>query len=91
MTASNEDRAQEAVAHLQAAALELIAAMRVVLDVAEDLVRDPGPLLAVAEAAGEVLAPLVERGREAAEFMVKGQAHESGPNRKPRVQHIRVS
>lgn len=38
----NEQRAREGVEHLQAAALEVIAAIRAFLDVAEDLVRDPG-------------------------------------------------
>jgi hypothetical protein len=37
----DEDRAAEGVEHLQAAALELIAAARAFLDVAEDLVTDP--------------------------------------------------
>ena len=36
-----DDRAREAIDHLQAAGLELIAAARAFLDVAEDLVRDP--------------------------------------------------
>lgn len=35
------DRAREGVEHLQAAAFEVIAALRSFLDVAEDLVRDP--------------------------------------------------
>lgn len=39
----NEDRAREAIDHLQTAALEVIAAVRALLDVAEDLVRDPNP------------------------------------------------
>ena len=51
----NEDRAREAVEHLQAAALEMIAAARAVLDVAEELVKDPqaaaGVISAVPEAA----------------------------------------
>jgi len=36
-----EDRAGEAVAHLQSAARELIAAARAFLDVAEEVVEDP--------------------------------------------------
>lgn len=36
-----DERAAEGVEHLQAAALELIAAARAFLDVAEDLVTDP--------------------------------------------------
>ena len=38
----NDERARQAVDHLQSAALQLIAAVRAALDVAEDLVRDPG-------------------------------------------------
>ena len=37
----NEDRARDVVEHLQTAALELIAAARAALDVAEELVKDP--------------------------------------------------
>src|SRR5258708_24408382 len=36
-----DERAQEALDHLQTAALELIAAFRAVLDVAEEAVREP--------------------------------------------------
>ncbi|MDP9440873.1 MAG: hypothetical protein M3P34_01555, partial [Actinomycetota bacterium] len=35
------DKAREAMEHLQAAAFEVIAALRSFLDLAEDLVRDP--------------------------------------------------
>ena len=41
-----DDRVREGVEHLQTAALEMIAAARIFLDVAEDLVRDPSDLLA---------------------------------------------
>ena len=50
----NEDRAREVFEHLQAAALEMIAAARAALDVAEELVKDPpsaaGALGGMAEA-----------------------------------------
>ena len=81
----NEERAQEAVEHLQAAAREMIAAARAFLDVAEDLVQEPGPLLAVLSTLGDLAAPLVARGRAAT-----GDADEA-PEAAPRVQHIRVS
>lgn len=72
----NEERAQEAVEHLQAAARELIAAARAVLDVAEDLVADPAPLLAVVSALGDLVPkPKAPEPDEAA----------------PKVQRIRVS
>ena len=43
----NEDRADEGLEHLQTAAEELIQAARAFLDVAEDIVRDPGTATAV--------------------------------------------
>jgi len=39
-----EDRSQQALDHLQRAALELIAAVRTVLDVVEESVREPNAL-----------------------------------------------
>jgi hypothetical protein len=77
---TNEQTAADAVEHLQAAARELIAAARVVLDMAEHAIEDPGPLLALLASVAE---PLVAKGRAAA-------AHDS-PRDSPRVQHIRVS
>ncbi len=44
----NEQRAREAVGHLQGAALEVIASLRAFLDVAESLVRDPAQMSDVA-------------------------------------------
>ena len=41
-----DDKVKEGVEHLQNAALELIAAARIFLDIAEDIVRDPAPLVA---------------------------------------------
>ena len=75
---TNEERAAEAVEHLQAAARELIAAARVMLDLAEEVVEHPGPVLHLL---GELAAPLVARGRAATE----------PDDAAPRVQHIRVS
>lgn len=72
----NEERAQEAVEHLQAAARELIAAARAFLDVADDLVGDPTPLLAVLSSLGD----LVPRPKA---------PEPDEPS--PRVQRIRVS
>lgn len=44
----NEQRAREAVEHLQTAALEVIASLRAFLDVAESVVRDPSQAAHVA-------------------------------------------
>lgn len=49
----NEERAHEAIGHLQTAAVEMIAAARAALDVFEDLLRDPsiiGDVVAAARA-----------------------------------------
>jgi hypothetical protein len=46
--AGASDGGREVVAHLQAAALEVIAAVRALLDAAETVVRDPSGAVAVA-------------------------------------------
>jgi hypothetical protein len=53
----NEERAHEVVEHLQAAALEMIAAARAFLDVAEELVKDPGEAVALATTLANKVAP----------------------------------
>ena len=50
----NDERAVEGLEHLQAAALELIAAARAFLDVAEDLVREPGAAATIVHAAATI-------------------------------------
>ena len=47
-------KALEGLAHVQAAALEMIKAARAFLDVAEDLVRDPGTAAAVTSTVANV-------------------------------------
>ena len=76
-----EDRAKQGVEHLQAAAIEMIAAFRAFLDVAEEVVRDPSAVTAFA-------ASLVETARAAAPTPsdpADGSAAEPG------VTRIRVS
>jgi hypothetical protein len=51
-----DERVREGFEHLQTAALELIAAARVLLDLAEDVVRDPTDLIARANAAAAHMA-----------------------------------
>lgn len=46
----NEERARQGVEHLQSAAIEVIAAVRAFLDVAEALVRDPASAASAASA-----------------------------------------
>ena len=76
---TTEERAKEALDHLQQAALEMIAAARAVLDVAEELVKDPTPLTAFAMGVAQAAAQ--------AGAQVPGAA----PAPEPRVQHIKVS
>ena len=101
----NEQRAHDVVAHLQAAALEMIAAARAVLDVAEDLVKEPGEATAMvatlADLAGRLAPPTPagpagpEGGRKPGPAGPGG--HEQGPagprghEQRPGVEHIRVS
>jgi hypothetical protein len=73
---TTEERAREAFDHLQQAALEMIAAARAALDVAEDLVRDPTPLAAFA-------AGMAQAASQAGADVT--------PPERPPVQHIRVS
>ena len=55
MSDHTDDKIKEGVEHLQQAALELIAAARVLLDLAEQAVRDPSDVVAAAaELAGRV-------------------------------------
>jgi hypothetical protein len=49
-----DPRVGEAMSHVQSAALELIAAMRTALDVAEDLVGNPEALQAMVQTAAAV-------------------------------------
>lgn len=86
-----EERAREAVEHLQQAALQMIEAGRAFLDLAEELVKDPAPLIAAAAAAAEAAQSLARRSPH------DGDGHEDpatstpGAGFEPRVQHIRVS
>ncbi len=77
---TNDERAREAIEHLQRAALELIAAARAVLDVAEDLVKDPAPIVAMAAAAAA-------HGRAATTAAAAGEE----PAPATRIEHIAVS
>ncbi|HEV7888111.1 MAG TPA: hypothetical protein VGO92_11175 [Acidimicrobiales bacterium] len=72
------DPGHEAVEHLQKAALEMIKATRAFLDLAEELVADPAPLMAITH----LVADLAAKGR--------GQTAHPPPD-EPGIQHIRVS
>lgn len=78
----NEDAAKEAVEHLQNAALEMIRATRAFLDLAEDLVAEPGSLSAL----GHLVSDLAGKGRAYAGTTPTPPQRPAGG-----VQHIRVS
>lgn len=86
---TNEERALEAVAHIQTAALEMIAAARAVLDVAEDLVKDPAPIIAMAAQAAATGRRVADAG--AASSPASGGPDSARSERPARVQHIAVS
>ena len=63
--AGGDDRAADGLAHLQAAARELIQAARAMLDVAEGLVEDPSAVTAVADTVGSLVRTAARAGRRA--------------------------
>ena len=77
-----EVRAKQGVEHLQAAAIEMIAAFRAFLDVAEEVVRDPSAVTAFATS-------LVETAKAAAPSGATDPAADAPGE--PRVTRIRVS
>ena len=76
----NDERAVEALEHLQKAALELIEAARAFLDVAEDFVRDPAAAATIVRTAAMV-----------GQFVATPAARTGAPAEEGRVRHIRVS
>lgn len=85
------DSGAAALAHLQAAVLEVVAASRAALDVMESLVRDPeamAPFVNTAAGLGRVVADLL---RERANGGPSSTAGTTPPERTDRVQHIRIS
>lgn len=85
----NDERARQGVEHLQAAAVEVIAALRAFLDVAEDVVRDPSAVTAFA-------ASLIDIARPPGGATPTGSRPDDagGPedtSAEPRVTRIRVS
>lgn len=73
----NDDRARQGVEHLQAAAVEIIGALRAFLDIAEEVVRDPAT-------AATLAASLVEAARQT-------DHGDTDASPESRVKRIRVS
>jgi hypothetical protein len=87
-----EDRASEALDHLQAAALELIAAFRAVLDVAEEAVREPQALVDVVVATARAAADVVGAApRRADPGAASTRSSSDSPRRPSGVEHISIS
>ncbi len=102
-----DDRAAEAVQHLQQAALEFISAARALLDVAEEAVREPGGVMAIvaetvsglAEAVGEAAPGWSARTRRAGATAGPHPGHAAGRQPGPDeagdgphgVEHITIS
>ena len=94
MTASDDrtgDPAREGLDHLQAAAHEMIAAARSMLDAVEEILEDPRAATAMASAFSTV-ARLVEGAVASVNGVVGGAAAEQSDERSehPRVQRIKV-
>lgn len=87
---TNEERALDAVSHLQTAALEMIAAARAVLDVAEDLLKDPAPIIAMAAAAAQGRR-VADAATDSAGSPDSSTTETDDDERPARVQHIAVS
>jgi hypothetical protein len=74
------EKAVEGLGHLQAAALEMIKAARAFLDVAEDLVQDPGTAKAVMAAMAAMAQAAAQAGRP---HSAGDEERESGVERIP--------
>lgn len=91
MTASDDktaDPAREGLEHLQAAAHEMIAAARSMLDAVEEILEDPRAATAMASAFG-TMSRVIEGAVASVSGMVAGGTSESDDE--PRVQRIKVS
>lgn len=97
MSDEPNEATQEAMAHLRAAALEMIGAARAVLDLTERLVEDPAPLVQAVAALAAAARPVpagpvgVDGDGGADDAPGSDGSTRPGPRPRPRVQHIRVS
>lgn len=90
----NDERAARGVEHLQAAAMEMIAAARAFLDVVEDVVADPEKVADVVSAVGSVARDVGDAAKDAARTTTRSRG--SSPTGDPAdsdegVQRIPVS
>ncbi len=87
------DHARDSVAHLQAAARELIAAGRAMLDAAEEVVADPTVVSSLADALGTIVRVAGSAVSSSALSQAAAAARGAGPaeHDEPRVTRIRVN
>lgn len=88
---SEPDRAAEAAVHLQRAAMEFIVAARVLLDIAEEAVREPAGVVAMVS---DTVAALIGVATGAGQARPAGRAGDETPpseRQRPGVEHIQVS
>ena len=91
------NRAHDVVTHLQAAALEMIEAARAFLDVAEELVKEPGEAAAMAATLANLAGRVAPSGPEGPRAHgpgpagPRGSAGPRGHGQSPGVEHICVS
>ena len=89
---TSDERVREGVEHLQVAALEVIAAVRSFLDVAEEVVRDRAALGAFVQTVGDTVGDLVTLGTSAPAKATDDATSEPGPTAAAGgVTRIRVS
>ena len=87
-----DDRVAEATEHMQRAAIEFIAAARVLLDVAEEAVREPSGVLALAsDTIGALLGAVGSVATARSPGGGGGAAGGHGDRPQPTVEHIRVT
>lgn len=87
----NEERARQGVEHLQSAAIEVISALRALLDVVEDLVRDPATAVTIATSASTVVTAAAGFASTLLDVGPATAGSTTGESPDPRVTRIRVS
>ena len=75
----SDDKATEALEHLQRAALEMIQAARAALDLVEEVVNDPSSLLAFAAEVGHLAHAVMTAAADGAAAASDGAAPPPGP------------
>ena len=90
--ATGEERAGDALVHLQHAALEFIAAARVLLDVAEEAVREPAGLAAmVSETLGALFGAVGYQAQPGSKRGGEGPDGSRSSRPGSTVEHIRIT